>query len=245
MRKPALLARRLSGWLMMRTGWIGLLGLLILALPKALGLPARTLASHPEPGFSPTAALTLGGHESEIRLKTWQKNYPGLHVIALQAPDRWTQRAGLRPDMRSIADYLLAKQGFDPAEVPRILLEKVYGWHTIRALGAWLELEPNRASRLVVVVDPVHLLRLQMAASRLLEPGTRGRLRFDTLNHADLTPGTWWRSRSGWKDLATGWFAGLYALLAGEGDEPAQFDPLDASGKGLNWQPVNEGFPKP
>ena len=214
------------------------LALLLLASKSWLSLPARSIQVHPEAAFQPSAAVTLGGYQSESRLKEWQNRFPSLKVLALEPPNRWTQEAGLRPTMRVITDYLLQKRGFQPQNIPRILLEKEYGWHPLLALGTWLESPGNETEKLLVVLDPTRLDYFQVGASAVLSLPTRARLRFDTLDHPDLGPGNWWRNRSGWKDVATGWFLGSYALLAGEGEAPYRYNPLDENGRPY-WQPAN------
>lgn len=215
-------------------------GVLLLALSAKnwLELPARFLETHPEASFSPTHAVSLGGYQSELRLKDWQNRFPGLQILALEAPNRWTQDAGLRPTQRRITDYLLAKRGLEPGSVPRIPLEKEYGWHPLRALGAWLD-EPSQAgTHLVAVVDPTRLNYFLAGARAVVPASARARIRFDTLPISDLAPEVWWRSRSGWKDIATGWFIGAFALVAGEGESPDRFNPLNASGQ-VDWSPVD------
>lgn len=118
--------------------------------------------------------------------------------------------------------------------MPRIVLENDQGWHPLRALEAWLQ-EPSQAGeRLVVLVDPTRLNYTLAGARYVVPANTRARIRFDTLPIPDLAPERWWRSRSGWKDIATGWFLGAFALVAGEGEPSERFNPLDASGL-LDW----------
>lgn len=226
-----------------RRGWKRLLlptlfvaVLLALSAKSWLGLPARTIMAQPEASFRPTMAVTLGGYQSELRLKHWQGQIHDLQVIALEPPARWTQEAGLRPTTRRMTDYLLEKRGLDPNTVPRIVLEKEVGWHPLRALAAWLEEPAHLQDRLLILVDPTRANYFLTGSFSILPREVRSRIRFETLPIPDLAPEVWWRRRNGWKDVATGWFLGAFALFAGEGQYGERFTPLDSSGK-ITWAP--------
>jgi len=210
--------------------------LLALSAKSWLELPARTIMAQPEASFRPTVAVTLGGYQSELRLKYWQSQIPDMRIIALEPPARWTQQAGLRPTTRSMTDYLLEKRGLDPKAVPRILMENPNGWHPLRALGSWLEEPGHTQDRLLILVDPTRVNYFMVGSFATLPREVRARIRFETLPIPDLAPEVWWRRRNGWKDVATGWFLGAFALFAGEGQYAEKFNPLNASGK-IDWSP--------
>ena len=210
--------------------------LVALSARSFLELPARTIMAEPEPSFRPTAAVSLGGYQSELRLKEWQSKLPDLQIIALEPPARWTQDAGLRPSTRKMTDYLLAKRGLDPEAVQRIVLEKEYGWHPLRALAGWLQQPEHSEDRLLILVDPTRVHFFLTGSMAILPREVRSRIRLETLPIPDLAPEVWWRRRNGWKDVATGWFLGAFAFFAGEGKYAERFNPLDSAGK-VTWTP--------
>lgn len=208
-----------------------------LGFRQILGLPSRSLTTHPEPGFQPTTIVGFPeGFKREARIREWKDLFPKANILLVDYPDSWPQQAGLRPTGQKILNFLLEKNGLNPDTILHVMPPGVGGWHPLRTVRAWLDAPDKGAEKLVLLVDYTRLPYYQNGARFLLTREQRQRVRFDTSVPPDGQPDTWWKSRYGWKDIATGWLLGTFGLLGGEGETPDPFQPGNKDDKPA-WVP--------
>lgn len=191
--------------------------LLCLTHPWWLGVFGEFLGADAPVDSASTAIVLSGDHRLQRAAELW-RNGDVSEIRVLEREAGYAVSVGILPPVHAAEVEELVSLGV-PAERIRVLAGQVRDIDDAgRALADLLRREPK--ARFVVLCHQPQCLNLQMVLSRAVGPRSRERIGVMGVRPAEYDAGSWWRSRSGWKETFSAVCDLVFTVLHGVDSEP-------------------------
>jgi hypothetical protein len=150
----------------------------------------------------------LDGFQSLDRAAEWHAA-TGETILLISPRATRIVEIGAAPSFEQMCRRELAKRAVPTGDIQTLDVEACNTWDEARALAAWLKQHPQ--ATLSLACSPFAGGRMRYVLDRVLDPGESPRVRLVSLADPAYPPASWWRSRTGVKNVMYAWLDLLYA----------------------------------